>query len=135
MHTNPNSSAGLKCSNANQGSITLRASGLKHSAMLTGDLTVAGEKEILASDAAVQSEILKLGHHGSKTSSSTAFLTAVAPQLALISSGRKNKFRHPSKQVTDRLDSLRIPYLNTATSGTVTVRFYEDSTAIETMIK
>ena len=135
VHPNPNSSAGLKCSNANQGSITLRASGLKHSAMLTGDLTVAGEKEILASDAAVQSEILKLGHHGSKTSSSTAFLTAVAPQLALISSGRKNKFRHPSKQVTDRLDSLRIPYLNTATSGTVTVRFYEDSTAIETMIK
>ncbi len=135
VHPNPNSTAGLKCSDANQGSITLRAHGLGHSAMLTGDLTAAGEKEILASDANIRSDILKLGHHGSKTSSSAPFLDAVAPQLALISSGRKNRFRHPSKQVIERLDSLHIPYLNTATSGTVFVTFSADTVIVEPMLK
>jgi len=135
VHPNPKSTAGLKCSDANQGSITLRAHGLGHSAMLTGDLTAAGEKEILASDANIRSDILKLGHHGSKTSSSAPFLDAVAPQLALISSGRKNRFRHPSKQVIERLDSLHIPYLNTATSGTVFVTFSADTVIVEPMLK
>ncbi|MBR3620865.1 MAG: MBL fold metallo-hydrolase [Clostridia bacterium] len=135
VHPNPNSTAGLKCNDANQGSITLRAHGLGHSAMLTGDLTAAGEKEILASDTNIRSDILKLGHHGSKTSSSAPFLDAVAPQLALISSGRKNRFRHPSKQVIERLDSLHIPYLNTATSGTVFVTFSADTVIVEPMLK
>lgn len=135
VHPNPNSAAGLKCSDANQGSITLRAHGLGHSAMLTGDLTAAGEKEILASEAKIRSDILKLGHHGSKTSSSAPFLDAVAPQLALISSGRKNRFRHPSKQVIERLDSLHIPYLNTATSGTVFVTFSADTMIVEKMME
>ena len=103
--------------------------------MLTGDLTAAGEKEILASDANIRSDILKLGHHGSKTSSSAPFLDAVVPQLALISSGRKNRFRHPSKQVIERLDSLHIPYLNTATSGTVFVTFSADTVIVEPMLK
>lgn len=135
VHPNPNSAAGLKCADANQGSITLRAHGLGHAAMLTGDLTVAGEKEILKSDAVIQSDILKLGHHGSKTSSSMPFLNAVAPRLALISSGRKNRFRHPSKQVIERLDSLHIPYLNTATSGTISVTFSADTVIVEPMLK
>lgn len=135
VHPNPNSAAGLKCSDANQGSITLRAHGLGHSAMLTGDLTAAGEKEILASEAKIRSDILKLGHHGSKTSSSAPFLDAVAPRLALISSGRKNRFRHPSKQVIERLDSLHIPYLNTATSGTVFVTFSADTMIVEKMME
>lgn len=135
VHPNPKSTAGLKCSDANQGSITLRAHGLGHSAMLTGDLTAAGEKEILASDANIRSDILKLGHHGSKTSSSAPFLDAVAPRLALISSGRKNRFRHPSKQVIERLDSLHIPYLNTATSGTVFVTFSADTMIVEKMME
>lgn len=123
-----------KCSDTNRESITLRAKGLGHSAMLTGDLTVEGEKEILQTEAYLKSDILKLGHHGSKTSSSPKFLEAVSPQVALISSGRKNKFRHPHKQVTNRLDSLGIPYLNTATSGTVNIVFTEDSLTIRTML-
>ncbi len=123
------------CGETNEESITLRAKGLGHSAVLTGDLTKGGEKEILKTTAYLKSDVLKVGHHGSKTSSSPPFLTAVAPRLALISSGRKNRFRHPHKQVTARLDSLHIPYLNTAKSGTVTVTFSEDSIAVETMLK
>ncbi|MBO7512712.1 MAG: DNA internalization-related competence protein ComEC/Rec2 [Fibrobacter sp.] len=124
-----------ECRDLNDGSITLRASGFGRSALVTGDLTIAGEKEILNSTAYIKSDILKLGHHGSKTSSSAPFLTAVAPELAIISSGRRNRFRHPHKQVTNRLDSLRIPYLNTAKNGTVTVTFSADTIVVETMLE
>ena len=124
-----------ECRDLNEASITLHAKGLGHSAILTGDLTVAGEKQILNSTAYIRSDVLKLGHHGSKTSSSAPFLSSVAPELALISSGRRNKFRHPHKQVTDRLDSLKIPYLKTAKNGTVTVTFYEDTLVVESMIQ
>ena len=121
------------CTEANEGSITLRLKGLRHSAVLTGDLTVKGEKEIMKTDAYLKSDVLKLGHHGSKTSSSVKFLNAVEPKYAIVSSGRRNKFRHPHKQVTDRLDSLHIPYINTAKKGTITFTFEADSVSYTTM--
>ena len=121
------------CTEANEGSITLRLKGLGHSALLTGDLTAAGEKTIMKTDVYLKSDVLKLGHHGSKTSSSLPFLTAVAPTYAIIPSGRKNRFRHPHKQVTDRLDSLHIPYINTAKKGTITFTFVPDSISYTTM--
>ena len=122
-----------RCVDANTQSITFRAKGLGHSAILTGDLTVQGEKEIMKTDAYLKSDVLKLGHHGSKTSSSRKFLNRVNPELALISSGRKNRFRHPSKQVIQRLDSLKIPYLNTAEKGTIDIVFRKDTMLVETM--
>jgi len=121
------------CVEANEGSITLRLKGFGHSAVLTGDLTVKGEKEIMKTDAYLKSDVLKLGHHGSKTSSSVPFLNAVSPTYAIIPSGRKNRFRHPHKQVTDRLDSLHIPYINTAKKGTITFTFVPDSISYTTM--
>ena len=121
------------CTEANEGSITLRLKGLGHSAVLTGDLTIKGEKEIMKTDIYLKSDVLKLGHHGSKTSSSVKFLNAVEPKYAIVSSGRKNRFRHPHKQVTDRIDSLHIPYINTAKKGTITFTFVPDSVSYTTM--
>ena len=121
------------CTEANEGSITLRLKGLGHSAVLTGDLTTAGEKTIMKTDIYLKSDVLKLGHHGSKTSSSLPFLTAVAPTYAIIPKKKKNRFRHPHKQVTDRLDSLHIPYINTAKKGTITFTFVPDSVSYTTM--
>ena len=121
------------CTEANEGSVTVRLKGLGHSAVLTGDLTVAGEKEIMKTDIYLKSDILKLGHHGSKTSSSVPFVTAVNPSYAIIPSGRRNKFRHPHKQVLNRLDSLHIPYINTAQKGTITFTFVPDSVSYTTM--
>ena len=123
------------CGETNEGSITLRAKGLGHSAVFTGDLTISGEKEIMRTDAFLKSDVLKLGHHGSKTSSSPQFLEAVAPKLAIISSGRKNRFKHPSKQVIQRLDSLKIPYLNTAEKGTIDIVFRSDTMLVNTMLE
>ena len=122
-----------RCVDANTQSISFRVKGLGHSAILTGDLTVQGEKEIMKTDVYLKSDVLKLGHHGSKTSSSRKFLNRVNPELALISSGRKNRFRHPSKQVIQRLDSLKIPYLNTAEKGTIDIVFRQDTMLVETM--
>ena len=123
------------CVEANEGSITLRLKGLGHSAVLTGDLTVKGEKEIMKTDAYLKSDVLKLGHHGSKTSSSVPFLNAVNPSYALIPSGKNNRFRHPSKEVVQRLDSLNIPYINTAERGSISITFSEDTTIIQTMLE
>lgn len=123
------------CKDANTESITFRAKGLSHSAILTGDLTVAGEKQILKTEAFLKSDILKLGHHGSKTSSSRDFLNAVNPKLALISSGLHNRFRHPSKQTIRRLDSLNIPYLNTAEQGTISITFSSDTMIVKSMLE
>ena len=125
----------IKCRDANTESITLRVKGASHSAILTGDLTVAGEKQIMNTEAFLKSDVLKLGHHGSKTSSSRQFLDRVQPKLALISSGKNNKFRHPSKEVVRRLDSIGIPYLNTAEQGNISVTFSEDTTIVQTMLR
>lgn len=123
------------CKDANTESITLRVKGTSHSAMLTGDLTVKGEKQIMATDAFLKSDILKLGHHGSKTSSSREFLTSVNPKLALVSSGFHNRFHHPSKQTIRRLDSLGIPYLNTAEQGTISITFSQDTMIVKSMLE
>jgi competence protein ComEC len=135
LHPAPLSDPDRDCADLNDGSITLKVTGFGHSAILTGDLTLRGEAEILQTHAFVKTDVLKVGHHGSKSSSGRNFLETVAPDIAVISSGRKNRFRHPHKQVTARLDSLHIPYLNTAKNGTVTVTFSEDSVAVETMLK
>ncbi|MFA5928625.1 MAG: DNA internalization-related competence protein ComEC/Rec2 [Candidatus Margulisiibacteriota bacterium] len=100
----------------------------KHFSMLfTGDLDQAGEANLLnvmrqGPADLLRANILKVGHHGSKGSSSTDFLKAVAPQAALISCGRHNKFGHPHRDALQRLDQLHIPYYRTDRSGAITVK-------------
>ncbi len=126
LHPNP----GL-CRGTNEESLTIHIRGAGGSALLTGDLTTLGESEILQTDIPVKSNILKLGHHGSKTSSSEAFLKAVNPDLAIISSGKNNRYRHPSKAVTERLRDLQIPRFNTANDGSLILRFRENAYFLE----
>ena len=64
-------------------------------------------------------DIFKLSHHGSKTSSSYHFLNSIKPNIAVISSGRNNKFKHPSKETIDTLNKLSINYLNTQNEGSI----------------
>ena len=79
----------------------------------------------------LQSDILLVGHHGSKTSSSKGFIQAVNPKLAIISSGLNNQFRHPHQSVVDRFKRFSIPVYNTALSGAVEIKLDENSTVIE----
>jgi competence protein ComEC len=67
----------------------------------------------------LKSDVLVVAHHGSRSSSSEAFLTTVDPQQAWISAGFNNRFGHPARQVTDRLNRLDIPWISTAERGAI----------------
>lgn len=90
------------------------------SVMLTGDAPKSVESRlVLAYGTDLQSDILKAGHHGSKTSSGKSFVEAVSPEYAVISAGKNNRYGHPHKEVVDLFKILGIPILATAESGTI----------------
>jgi len=94
--------------NVNNTSIVLKISYLDHSILLTGDLEKEGEKIILQSGTNINADILKVGHHGSKTSSTPAFLNAITPTTAIIQSGASNSFGHPHKETLDNLENANV---------------------------
>lgn len=107
----------------NTASIVARLSYGDQSFIFTGDSPLSVEKYLVGKNGgALHSSVLKLGHHGSKTSSSKVFLSAVDPEYAVISAGKDNKYGHPHKEVTDLLAELKIPSISTADSGTVIFR-------------
>lgn len=69
----------------------------------------------------LNTDILKIGHHGSKTSTAKEFIEAVSPELALISAGKQNQYGHPNQEVLDSLSELKIRWISTAGKGTVIV--------------
>jgi competence protein ComEC len=82
--------------------------------LLTGDAGMPAEREILdGSPAPGAVDILKVGHHGSRTSSSAEFLRAFSPRAALLSCGRENRFHHPSPQTVESFARARIPLFRT----------------------
>ena len=97
--------------------------------LLTGDSPEAIEKYLVSLDGkALRSDVLKPGHHGSKTSSSLEFVAAVAPTYAVISAGKNNKYGHPHRETLDTLKRFGTPILRTDTSGTII--FESDGPAI-----
>lgn len=107
---------GSESSNDNSGVIKLVYG--KNSFLFTGDAGIKVEKKYIAKYGEfLKSDILKVGHHGSKTSSSVDFLQSVSPKYALISAGIMNKFRHPSNDVLDRLRKLHTKILRTDELG------------------
>lgn len=72
----------------------------------------------------LESEVLKLGHHGSRTSSSENFLATVRPQFAVVSAGKNNSYGHPHTEVVDRVEKIGAEILNTAEVGRI--RFLSD---------
>jgi competence protein ComEC len=95
------------------------------SVLITGDIGKAEEAAILdraSSDAAnaeqaLRSTVLFAPHHGSKTSSSEAFLKAVSPRLIVIQAGRRNAYGHPAPVVIDRLNAMALPWVSTPDCG------------------
>ncbi|MCL2376181.1 MAG: DNA internalization-related competence protein ComEC/Rec2 [Defluviitaleaceae bacterium] len=106
----------------------------ENSILLTGDIYVAVEEYLVARGTQINVDILQLAHHGSRTSTSDAFLTATSPQLAIISSGRNNMFGHPHPTVTRRLHEHDVPYHNTATHGAILIRSNGRNLQVRTML-
>ena len=88
--------------------------------MLTGDAEAEEEREILLAGQDVGSDVLKVGHHGSRTATSDAFLAAVDPTTAVISVGRDNQFEHPHPETMEKLGNLDIR--QTMEKGTIEFR-------------
>lgn len=89
-------------------------------ALLLGDATKDTEKYILDTYQ-FQTDILKVAHHGSNTSTCNQLLETTKPKLAVISVGKENAYGHPSQEVLNRLINHNIPYLTTSTSGTISI--------------
>ena len=100
--------------------------------LFTGDIEAKGERELIATDADLRSPILKVPHHGSKTSSSPELLAAVHPQVAVISLGYHNRFHFPANAVVERYREAGASVLMTGESGQVSARVGRRGIEIET---
>jgi beta-lactamase superfamily II metal-dependent hydrolase len=108
----------------NAGSIVARVVYGENSVMLTGDAPVETENIILSENSpeSLQSDILKLGHHGSKTSTSSDFLKAVNPDYGIISVGLNNKYKHPSTNILSSLTNFGVQVFRTDQDGIIEVK-------------
>jgi competence protein ComEC len=89
-----------------------------HSVLLSGDIEAAQEAALLARDAAgLRSSVLLVPHHGSKTSSTAAFIDAVAPQLAVVQAAYRSRFGHPAAEVVERYRQRGVPVLRSDACG------------------
>lgn len=105
----------------NDASIVLRLVYRDSSFLLTGDAPMSVEQFLVSHDKEhLQSDVLKLGHHGSKTASSEEFLKQVQPSYAVVSAGKNNRYHHPNPEVVARVSELGIPILSTMDMGTIT---------------
>jgi competence protein ComEC len=100
--------------------------------LLTGDVSADVEREIAPKVTPARTRILKVAHHGSRTSSSAALLDAWRPQIALISAGRGNTFGHPTPEVIQRLESIGARIYRTDRDGQVTVESDCNSVLVRT---
>ncbi|KPL58632.1 DNA internalization-related competence protein ComEC/Rec2 [Rossellomorea vietnamensis] len=92
--------------------------------LFTGDLEKEGEREFVQTfDLPV--DVLKVGHHGSRTSTSEAFLDETDPDVAVISAGETNRFGHPHPEVVERLKVRGVTIYSTAVNGAITYRFWD----------
>jgi len=109
-------------SDINNNSIAARLVYGRFAMLLAADAETAAETAMLQKFGdGLKSQVLKSGHHGSRTSSSPAFLKAVAPAAAIISAGAANEYHHPHPSVLKRYADRKIKVYLTATDGTVTV--------------
>jgi competence protein ComEC len=104
----------------NDASLVLRLADNQVRFLLTGDIEKRTEERLVGENAPIEADFLKAPHHGSKTSSTEAFLTAVAPRVAVISVGESNPFGHPSESVVERYEQHGARLLRTDRDGAIT---------------
>ncbi len=108
---------GANLTDVNASSIALKIIFGETAAVLTGDLDLESEEKILKNAPDLTAQVLKLGHHGSRTANSAEFLAAVDPDFTVVSVGEGNSFGHPHAEVLERLVNSEI--LETSKMGSV----------------
>lgn len=109
----------VAASNTNEASIVVRLDYGESSFLFTGDATKETERELLSLHRSLDADVLKVGHHGSNTSTSSEFVSAVSPNIAVISVGKNNSYGHPAPEVISTLESQNVKILRTDELGTI----------------
>jgi beta-lactamase superfamily II metal-dependent hydrolase len=121
----PRTSTPLDPRDTNRASIVGRLSIAEHTFLLTGDLPATEEWDLHPGSI----DVLKVGHHGSKSSTSEVLLTEIHPREAIISVGAGNRYGHPAPDILNRLNQHGISILRTDQNGTITYRCPETAEA------
>ncbi len=120
--------------NINDASLVLKMSYKNNSFLFTGDATELAENIIIDTyKNELHSDVLKAGHHGSKTSSSDQFVKMVDPKIAVISAGKNNRYGHPSKKTLDTLHKYNVSIFNTQSMGAIIMKSDGKKIYINTM--
>ncbi|MEP6569948.1 MAG: ComEC/Rec2 family competence protein [Acidobacteriota bacterium] len=119
----------------NNDSVVLRLQLGSRALLLTGDIEMSGEDGILRTSEDLRADVVKVAHHGSKTSSTDSFVAASRPRFAIISVGQTSIFGHPNAEVVERWKRSGAEVLTTGTSGTITVTTDGRQLALETFVK
>ncbi len=112
---------GQEVKNTNNSSIITRLVFGKKSFIFTGDAYKSIERELIEKDITLNSDVLKVGHHGSKTSSSEEFIQAVSPEIAVIQCGKDNPYGHPYPETLATLEKFGIKILRTDQNGDIKI--------------
>lgn len=116
----------------NNNAIVLKMIHGKKSFLFTADIEKESEKKLIEDNIDLKSNVLKVSHHGSKTSSTEEFLEKVKPEISIISVGEKNIYRHPSKSVIQRLESFNTKVYRTDKDGGIVIKSDGENLDIET---
>jgi len=113
--------AGQEFKDSNNTSIVAKLVFGKNSFLFTGDTYKSVEKELIEKGININSDVLKVAHHGSKTSTSQDFVREVFPQIAVISAGRNNSYGHPHQETLDTLAKYDITIFRTDLQGDIEI--------------
>ncbi|VAX23587.1 DNA internalization-related competence protein ComEC/Rec2, partial [hydrothermal vent metagenome] len=105
--------------NSNNNSLVVKLTYGKVKVLLTGDIESEVERVLLDSGIDLSADILKIAHHGSRSSSATEFLKRVGAKTAIISAGRNNSFGHPADETLRRLENANLKIYRTDISGEI----------------
>ncbi len=122
LHPIDAASTDLMDANKNADSLVIKLSYGEVDILFTGDIESAGETRIIGSQQDLRSEILKVPHHGSRTSSSVQFIDAVQPRYAIYSLGQRNQFQLPHPEVVDRYQESNCRQLRTDQLGAIILK-------------
>ena len=103
--------------------------------LFTGDAEKESENEMLSKGYDLSCDILKLGHHGSSTSTTNKFLTAASPAVAIVSCGKDNDYGHPHKEIMNKLNNNHITVYRTDSDGTILAQTDGNTYSITTDLK
>jgi len=120
--------------NENDNSIVYYVSIGSKNILLTGDISLRVELDLIKRYDLSDVDVLKLAHHGSNTSSVYEFLSKVRPDLVLISVGLNNKFKHPSNEVIERLNNIGVNYLSTMDNKSIKLIFRSDKISVKLIL-